>query len=1042
MSPALDSDAGTSKTRFEQRTSYAINAAIALSIVAVFVADALTPLGIVVWIFYVVPLMLCLFVRRPAIPLAVGVACTAALVIGYFSSTSATGELPTRVVHVNRGFGAVVIWAVAIMVRGIIASKLAIERLMWLRAGQTGLARAVLGETQLERLGQKTLEHLAAYLDAQVGALHAVEGPSELRRIAGFAVPSELAPAPAFKLGEGLAGQAAKQKKAARVRDLPDGYLPVSSALGTGKPRELLVAPLTADGVVMGVLELGFLHATYAADLELLELLAEPMGIALRSLKDRRQLEALLERTQQQAEELQVQQEELRVSNEELETQSKSLQESQARLEMQHAELEQTNSQLEEQAQLLVQQKTDLELSQEGLRTKSDEVERASRYKSEFLANMSHELRTPLNSSLILAKLLADNRAGNLTEEQVRFAQNIYSAGNDLLDLINDILDLSKIEAGQMDVTVDAVNLRRVADGLAQMFKPLANEKGIAFSAALADGLTPVITTDAQRLQQILKNLLSNALKFTERGEVTLRIVAAGPDRVGFVVRDTGIGIAPAQQQIVFEAFRQADGNTNRKYGGTGLGLSISRDLAHLLGGEITLESAPGQGSTFTLLLPRAHVAAPTVSPPPPRTAPVPAPQPAAPRPKPERPVTASADDRDQLAPGARALLVVEDDLTFAGILKDLAHELGFRCLVAHRADEGIELALQFRPTAIVLDMSLPDHSGLTVLDRLKRSPVTRHIPVQVVSVQDDTQVALEMGAAGYMLKPVKREKLVEALSKLETRFGEGARSVLVIEDDRMQRESICHLLDASDVRTVAVETAAAALEQLKTTTYDCVVLDISLPDASGFDLLEKMASEDQYSFPPVIVYTGRSLSSDEEQRLRRYSRSIIIKGARSPERLLDEVTLFLHQVEAKLPPERQRMLALARNREAVFENRKVLLVEDDVRNIFALSKVLEPKGANVQIARNGREALQALEATPDIDLVLMDIMMPEMDGYEAMREIRKRPAWAKLPIIALTAKAMRDDQERCLEAGANDYIAKPIEVEKLLSLMRVWMPR
>ncbi len=911
----------------------------------------------------------------------------------------------------------------------------------WVRTGLAHVSAKVAGEQAIEQLGEQALRALADHLDAQVGALYVKQLDGRFRRVAGYALPAQ---EDAFRAGDGLIGQATKESRVIEVTSVPPGYLSVTSGLGKGDPRALIIAPISADGVVNGVVELGFLHAVHPSDRELLELAGKTIGIGVRASLDHRRLQDLLEETQRQSEELQTQQEELRVQNEELEQQSRALQESQTRLENQQAELEQINSQLEEQTQALERQRDDLSVARRDLQRTND-------YKSEFLANMSHELRTPLNSSLILAKLLADNRDGNLTAEQIKFAQTIYAAGNDLLTLINDILDLSRIEAGKLDVRPENLTVARAVDDLVNTFGPIARERRLNLDMSVAEGVPETIFTDSTRLQQILKNLLANALKFTEQGGVTLHVRPAGEGRLAFEVRDTGIGIAPDQHQVIFEAFRQADGTTNRKYGGTGLGLSISRDLARLLGGELSVDSAPGRGSTFTLTLPvqipqrEAGAVRVRKAPESPRDA-APRAEPVRRAPPPPAQVLASGaipgDDRAALAQGGRVLLVIEDDLAFAQVLQDLAHELGFQVLVAHTAEDGLALAERYQPSAIALDVGLPDRSGLSVLDTLKHHRATRHIPVHMMSVLDHTHSALEMGAAGYAIKPVAREQLVAALERLEAKFTQKLRRVLVVEDDATLREATCQLIAGADVEAVAVGTVAEALAQLASTTFDCMVMDLSLPDRSGFELLEEMSGQEQRSFPPVIVYTGRNLSREEEQKLRRFSRSIIIKGARSPERLLDEVTLFLHQVESDLPPERQRMLRDARHRESVFEGRRVLVVEDDVRNIFALSSVLEPKGAKVEIARNGKEALAHLAAKPGVDLVLMDVMMPEMDGLEATREIRKQPALAKLPIIALTAKAMADDRDKCLSAGANDYIAKPLDVDKLLSLARVWMPK
>jgi len=968
--------------------------------------------------------------------------------------------------------GGAAILFVLILAAGTLTSRdfLTQQTEAWLQAGQGALSQRIQGEQRLELLGDNVLNFMARHLDAQVGAIYINELGGRLRRFAGFALQASKSDGEVLRSGDGLAGQALKENRIVTVDDVPEGYLPVTSALGEGKPKHLLIVPASDSGVVQAVIELGFFRPLLHSDHEFLRRTRESIGIAVRSSKDRTRLMELLEETQRQSEEMQTQQEELRVANEELAEQGQVLKESQARLESQQTELEQTNSQLEEQASILETQRDELQRAQGALAQRASELARSNQYKSEFLANMSHELRTPLNSSLILAKLLADNKPGNLNEEQVKFAQTIFGAGNDLLALINDILDLSKIEAGKVEVQPESVTIARAAEALVRGFEPMARERGVAFSHSVDPGTPGRIVTDPQRLGQILKNLLSNAFKFTERGAISLRISGTPEGQVAFAVQDSGIGIPADQQQIIFEAFRQADGSTHRKYGGTGLGLSISRDLARLLGGDVTVQSEAGRGSIFTLRLPLEYDGPVVVDrasqtgmsrvvpgllepePPPPgvaAAAPVALPLPTAfagpAVTVPELRPSQVEDDRDRLRADSRVMLLLEDDVRFASILVDLSRELGFQCIATHTAADAMAAAHRFKVHAIILDMNLPDRSGLDVLNELKRNPGTRHIPVHVVSVADFSQQAMSLGAIGYALKPVKREQLMVAFEKLQSKLQQGVRRVLVVEDDERQRDSIHQLLSSEGVEICGVATATEALERLKHTTFDCLVLDLSLPDLSGYEMLERMANTDEVSFPPVIVYTGRSLTRDEEQRLRRFSRSIIIKDVRSPERLLDEVTLFLHQVESKLPIERQRMLREARDREAALEGRRILIVEDDVRNIFALSKVLEPRGAKVEIARNGREALEVLErssttAGTNVDLVLMDIMMPEMDGLTAMREIRKRPEWQKLPIIALTAKAMKDDQEKCLAAGANDYIAKPLDVDKLLSLVRVWM--
>ena len=927
-------------------------------------------------------------------------------------------------------------------------------RQQWLQAGQLGLAAAMRGDKSVEELGDAILAFLAEHLGSQGGALFKGEG-GRFQRAATLGVPVNADMPLSFGIKDGLLGQVAAEGRAMVLHDVPDGYLTIGSAFGQNTPRHLVIVPAKVDDVVNAVMELGFFRPVDEAALELLDQASPSIGIALRSARFRAKLQDALEETQRQAGELQAQSEELRVSNEELEEQSRALKESQVRLEQQQVELEQTNSQLEEQAQTLENQRNELERAGASMQLKANELEQASQYKSDFLANMSHELRTPLNSLLILSKLLGDNPDNNLSHDQVKFARTIESSGNDLLTLINDILDLSKIEAGHIQIQPEPVAVQRLVGDIRQLFQPVADTRGLPFEIILAEDCPRAIETDRLRIEQILKNLLSNAFKFTERGSVRLTLSRVDGDRLALAVADTGIGMSKEQQGHIFDAFHQADGTISRRYGGTGLGLSISRELTRLLGGSISLESRPGEGSVFTLVIPIAYGAIETASRDNPQalraqplaTAPSASPRPTLPKPAQTHPQWMIEDDRGVLTEGRRLLLVIEDDEVFASVVCDLSREMGFQCIVAGTAEEAVRLARQFKPSAVVLDVGLPDQSGLTVLDRLKHDDETRHIPIHVISAADHSQAALSLGAVGYLVKPVKREQLTEVLESLQAKLATRMRRVLIVEDDPVQREAVGKLLLSDDVETVGVGTAAECLEQLRQQTFDCMVLDLSLPDTSGFSLLETLSEEGDHGFPPVIVYTGHDLSADDEQRLRRYSSSIIIKGAKSPERLLDEVSLFLHQVVSQLPPEQRKMIQKARHRDAALEGRCILIVEDDVRNVYSLTSVLEPRGAAIQIARNGREAIDALAAAEDdpsrtIDLVLMDVMMPVMDGLVATREIRSDPRWTTLPILMLTAKAMPDDQQRCLEAGANDYMAKPIDVDKLLSLVRVWMPR
>ncbi|MHA7112740.1 response regulator [Pseudomonas promysalinigenes] len=921
-----------------------------------------------------------------------------------------------------------------------------LEHQAWLRNGQTQLAEQVLGQLTLPMLGENILRFFATYLGSVVGAVYVRDEHGRLVRVASYGLAAE-EQARQQVLGDhdGLLAQAVREARLLRLDDLPQDYYRLSTGLGDGLPRGALLMPARHDGQINGVVELGFLRPLQERDDEFMERVTENLGISIESARYRQRLQEVLAETQQLNEELQVQQEELKTANEELEEQSRVLKESQAHLETQQAELEQTNEQLSERTEALDRKNDELRQAQDELQARADDLQRSSRYKSEFLANMSHELRTPLNSSLILAKLLAENGEGNLSAEQVKFADSIYSAGNDLLNLINDILDIAKVEAGKLEVRPETTQLERLVEGLRGMFLPVAEQKGLSFEITVGPQVPATLFTDRQRVEQILKNLLSNALKFTEQGQVSLGITYQADAGIIFAVRDSGIGIAGDQQEAIFGAFHQVDGTSNRRYGGTGLGLSISRDLAHLLGGTISVQSSPGQGSVFSLTLPARYEAqdeeVEALSLRPAVDCLPPAPKVGAPA-LIHRPLVDFTDDRDRAPFSNRCILVIEDEPNFARILFDLAHELGYSCLVAQAADEGFELAAQFVPDAVLLDMRLPDHSGLTVLQRLKEQPSTRHIPVHIISVEDRVEAAMHMGAVGYAVKPTSREELKEVFARLEAKLTQKLKHILLVEDDDLQRESIARLIGDDDVEITAVGMAQEALALLRENIYDCMIIDLKLPDMLGNELLKRMTAEDIRSFPPVIVYTGRNLTREEEADLLKYSRSIIIKGARSPERLLDEVTLFLHKVESQLSHERQRMLKTARSRDKVFEGRKVLLVDDDVRNIFALTSALEHKGAIVEIGRNGREAIERLEQHEDIDLVLMDVMMPEMDGFEATRLIRQQARWRKLPIIAVTAKAMKDDQHRCLQAGANDYLAKPIDLDRLFSLIRVWLPQ
>jgi HAMP domain-containing protein/signal transduction histidine kinase/DNA-binding response OmpR family regulator len=907
----------------------------------------------------------------------------------------------------------------------------------WLKTNLARFTRMLQGQRDLVTVGRLLLSELAPVVNAQQGTLYqlladAADGVPALSLLAGYAIGDDRSTR--IEVGQGLVGQCALEKQRILLTKVPGTYTPISSSLGRAKPKNIVVLPVLFEGETKAVIELSSLQPFTATHLTFLEQLTQSIGVVLNTIEATMRTENLLQQSQQLTMELQTRQAELQQTNEELASKARQLAE-------QNVEVERKNSEVEH--------------ARRALEEKAAELALTSKYKSEFLANMSHELRTPLNSILILGQQLAENAGQNLSARQVEFARNIHSAGTDLLALINDILDLSKIESGTVTVEPEEVAFHVLRDGVGRTFHHLAESKNLPFRIALDPALPRTFTSDPKRLQQILKNLLSNAFKFTSQGSVSLRVHPAASGwsadhpvlgslkrAVAFEVHDTGIGIAPDKQRLIFEAFQQSDAGTSRKYGGTGLGLAISRELATLLGGEIRLTSTPGQGSTFTLFLPFSY------------TGPARASIVSAAAPEPDRadsilPVLTVAnaeevvlDDRADIQPGDPVLLVVDDDPHYARILLGLARDKGFKGLVARRGHTALALARQYRPTAVTLDVFLPDMLGWTVLNNLKLDPATRHIPVQIVSIEEERQHGLSRGAFSYLVKPATTEDLENAFDRIRTYVAPHTRRLLVIEDDDLERESIVELLAHDDIEVETASTGAGALALLGARQFDCCVVDLRLPDMSGFELLDRILADPAMRTVPVVVFTGKELTADEEARLRALAKSIVLKNVQSPERLFDETALFLHRVVADLPEPKRRMLERLHDSNEVLRNRKALVVDDDARNIFALATLLENHEMDVLTATNGRQAIEVARANPDLSLVLMDIMMPEMDGYETMREIRRDPRFRTLPIIALTAKAMKGDREKCLEAGASDYIAKPVNTDQLLSMLRVWLYR
>jgi CheY-like chemotaxis protein/signal transduction histidine kinase/HAMP domain-containing protein len=911
----------------------------------------------------------------------------------------------------------------------------------WLKTNLAKFSRMMQGQRDLVTVGQMLLAELSPLVDAQQGIMYVVDEDQtgvHLQQLAAYADANESGGPRRYRLREGIVGQCAADGRRILVNEIPPDSIHVRSGLLSARARNVIALPVLFEGQVKAVIELASMHEFTASHLAFLEQLTGSIGVVLNTIEATMRTEGLLRQSQELAGELQAQQRELQQTNEELANKARLLAE-------QNAEVERKNE--------------EIELARRALEEKAGELALTSRYKSEFLANMSHELRTPLNSILILGQQLSENADNNLTPRQVEFAKTIHGAGTDLLNLISDILDLSKIESGTVTVESEDVLFTHLRETIERNFRHEAENRKLAFVTDFDARLGRHITTDAKRLMQVLKNLLSNAFKFTGQGSVKLHvglaregwssdhpILSQVPAVVQFSVTDTGIGIAPEKQRIIFEAFQQADAGTARKYGGTGLGLAISRELAHLLGGELRLTSVPGQGSTFTLYLPLAYsgsayrntqvapasaAVAATVS--------QPQFQPIA---LPVARIEELIDDREDLQPDDRVLLIVEDDPHYGRVLLNLARDCGFKAVVAKTGAEGLSLARKHRPTAVTLDVFLPDMLGWTVLNQLKHDPATRHIPVQILTVEEERQYGLERGAFAFMNKPATTDGLEQALNRIKEFASTRTRELLVVEDDPAEQMSIAELIGFDDVKITGVASGAEALRTMREKQFDCVVLDLKLPDISGFDLLSEVQQDGTLRDTPIVVFTGRELSEDEEAELRRKAKSIVLKGVRSPERLLDETALFLHRIITDLPPAKQRMIETLHRSDEPLHGRKVLVVDDDIRNIFALNSVLERHKMEVISATNGQDAINLVESTNDLALVLMDVMMPEMDGYETMRRIRTNPKFRMLPIIALTAKAMKGDREKCLEAGASDYVAKPVNTEQLLSLVRMWLHR
>jgi len=912
----------------------------------------------------------------------------------------------------------------------------------WLQTGEVKLSDAIRGERILEKLAENLITTLTTYINAPLGTVYILNKEYQYTLRGNFAASH----APVMIDGEGLSGQAIKNKKTIIIKDVPENYTPISSSLGNTAPACLIILPLVYAKDCIGIIEIGLLREPTALELQFLEDNLEMLSIGVNAALDYVKLQEFLEETQAQSEELQTQHNELENLNAELEAQSQKLQASEEELRVQQEELQQTNEELEERSGLLEEKNLEIE-------KKAEELEITTRYKSEFLANMSHELRTPLNSILLLSRLLAENDEHNLNEDQVEYATVIQSSGNGLLGLIDEILDLSKIEAGKMDLDFAAVQVNDITDDIKALFNPIAKEKNLEFKINIADNVPAFIETDRMRLDQILKNLISNALKFTSKGYVELNVTSAHNDDkvICFAVKDSGIGIHPDKQHLIFEAFQQADGSTKRKYGGTGLGLSISRELVKLLKGDIELKSEVGKGSEFILYLPISQT----------ENSSLPAKinffgsakdEPVI-RQEVQKEVPLSnqyistfipeniPDDRSKIDENDRCILIIEDDTNFAKSLLDYTRKKGYKGIVAVRGDEGLQLAESFRPQGILLDIQLPVMSGWEVMDQLKSNPKTRHIPVHIMSSHKLKNESLMKGAVDFIDKPMALDKMQEIFRKIEYVLSRKSKKVLIVEDNPQHAQALSYFLETFNINSELRSNIAEGVEALKSKEVDCVILDMGIPDKQAYEMLEEVKKNPGFENLPIIIFTGKSLSMTEELRIKQYADSIVVKTAHSYQRMLDEVSLFLHVVEENKKPlvksgDFKKLGAL----EQILHGKTVLIADDDVRNIFSLTKSLENYKMNVITALDGKEALQKLSDTPSVDVVLLDMMMPQMDGYETARRIRENYQWKNLPVIAVTAKAMTGDREKCINAGASDYITKPVDIDQLTSLLRVWL--